>query len=673
METGSARDLERGVVGTRGRAVAWRLPRRALGMCLLALPCLARAEVPPSGIVDPDAPEVVAWTDRETELARAWIGDTSDVEQALVAWEDAEPTADLLAVAGGVSAWQGCGSRAQTAWWRLEEGQEEAFVVPVEEARACAASFSRDGRHLAVGWRGPGQDADCVLWRYTRGGAPEGERLPVRAREVAAAWSPDATRLLVGLTDDEGAGRLGVLGEDGAWLGPLVPLPDAPLLAWEEEAVVTVWVRSGEGLQPHLGRYDQLVPVPAKTGWLEVPGVGRAKVEHTSRSAEGRSVSTMSWKWADAGTASPHAKPAAGAASAMASAFSTTHNAYVWSDAGLGSSRPAGGVDVPSGRGDLMLMLPGGPAHALMFVLGEQTAGARLLSGAACASRTCLERVYGPHAVRPARALTVPRRDGETLDVWVLESDATVRGDAPVRLHVYGGFGNETWPYASAADELWAAAGGLVAWARLRGDAPAEGGRHHRGPHRAVVFEDAVDVARGLVDAGLTRPGRIVLLGMSNGGLTAVGAMARAPDLFGAVVADAGLYDLVEGPRLGRWWPGEYGRPAWRPRVLRALSPVHDAPSAHPPILLRTGRADPIVSPIHTYREAAALAPTQGLTLLRVWPWEGHLSTPPEDAREVEAEALVFATRALGLPAEWLVGGDADGSSGPAGRSGSGG
>src|SRR5690606_17178036 len=110
------------------------------------------------------------------------------------------------------------------------------------------------------------------------------------------------------------------------------------------------------------------------------------------------------------------------------------------------------------------------------------------------------------------------------------------------------------------------------------------------------TLDDVVAVAEHLIAEGWTRPGRIALTGSSNGGLTTAATVAARPDLFGAALTEAGVHDLLRGPRFGLWWPAEYGRSsqAGQGAVLAALSPVHAAPEAPlPPVWIATGREDP--------------------------------------------------------------------------------
>jgi prolyl oligopeptidase len=90
-------------------------------------------------------------------------------------------------------------------------------------------------------------------------------------------------------------------------------------------------------------------------------------------------------------------------------------------------------------------------------------------------------------------------------------------------------------------------------------------------------------------------------------------ALTQRPELFGAAVIDAGLLDMTRFSRFttGSSWVPEFGSPD-RPNDLRALlaySPLQNvkAESHYPPTLVCVGDHDDTVTPVHSYKFAAAL------------------------------------------------------------------
>ena len=234
------------------------------------------------------------------------------------------------------------------------------------------------------------------------------------------------------------------------------------------------------------------------------------------------------------------------------------------------------------------------------------------------------------------RPVQVKSADGTMVPVTlVVPPGEAPPGGRPVLLDVYGGFGiSQDFGGLGDLRQLWLAAGGAVGTVharggRERGDAWHESAKtvdHER------TYEDLIAAARGLVELGIAAPGKVAVQGASNGGLTVAGAAARDPAAFGAVIATAGVYDLVRGPRFGRWWGDEYGRlrDEEEGAVLRAASLVDRVPAGPlPPIWLHTGERDPVVAPAHTYKLAEAWAKLPGgPVLLDVDPWGTHGARP---------------------------------------------
>lgn len=253
--------------------------------------------------------------------------------------------------------------------------------------------------------------------------------------------------------------------------------------------------------------------------------------------------------------------------------------------------------------------------------------------------------------------------DGTEVPVSLLRpADLEPDGQAPVWLHAYGGFSNSVSPpYLSAQNALWLAAGGVVAVVHARGGVERGEPWHEQAILENLdrTYEDVEAAARWFVDEGFSDEGRIVLTGASNGGLTATATMVRDPDLFGALIPSAGVYDLVHGPRFGRWWPKEYGRRGKEEQMAtrRRLSPVDARPPRVPAMLITTGERDPVVDPSHSYKLAKAWSELDGgPVLLHVTPYGSHGGKPTgkrvhdrSSSREASALELAFALKALGV------------------------
>lgn len=172
-----------------------------------------------------------------------------------------------------------------------------------------------------------------------------------------------------------------------------------------------------------------------------------------------------------------------------------------------------------------------------------------------------------------------PADDGEILTVHVT-SPSGVEGPLPMILTCYGGFGVPLLPLFEPTVPAWVEFGGAYASAQLRGggergQAWREGGR---GARKNRTIADLADVARGLIEAGITRPELLVLAGASLGGVVAAGCAIEHPELCAGLVTTAAPLDLLalDDHPLGARWRAEFGddgTPESRTR-LRALSPL---------------------------------------------------------------------------------------------------
>ena len=258
------------------------------------------------------------------------------------------------------------------------------------------------------------------------------------------------------------------------------------------------------------------------------------------------------------------------------------------------------------------------------------------------------EQVYAPSA------------DGTPVPMFVTRRrDLAASGDVPVLLYAYGGFDVPLTPSFSALRAAWLDRGGLLAVANLRG-----GGEYGKAWHEAGmldrkqdVFDDFCGCARWLAASGWSRPGRIAIMGGSNGGLLVGACLTQRPELFGACVAEVGVFDMLRFHKftIGWAWTSELGDPddPEQYRWLRAYSPLHNvrAGTRYPPTLLLTGDHDDRVVPGHSLKFAATLQSAQSgdaPILLRVETGAGHgAGKPTGKAIAAGTDVLAFLESVL--------------------------
>ncbi|MEX1287161.1 MAG: prolyl oligopeptidase family serine peptidase [Acidimicrobiia bacterium] len=251
--------------------------------------------------------------------------------------------------------------------------------------------------------------------------------------------------------------------------------------------------------------------------------------------------------------------------------------------------------------------------------------------------------------------------DGAEVGMFVLRHRGTEL-PAPTELYGYGGFNINVTPMFNPARLAWLEAGGVVASANLRGGSEHGETWHEQGMLGAKqqVFDDFIACGEALVADGTTTPDRLGIRGGSNGGLLVTAVMLQRPELFGAVVAQVPVTDMLRYQRFtaGRYWTVEYGDAAdpeafaW----LIAYSPLHNVRSGveYPPTLVLTAETDDRVVPMHSLKFAATLQHAAGGTserplLVRVETRAGHgLGKPTSKLIDEAADAYGFLAHHLG-------------------------
>ncbi|MFJ6433129.1 prolyl oligopeptidase family protein [Streptomyces sp. NPDC091416] len=252
-------------------------------------------------------------------------------------------------------------------------------------------------------------------------------------------------------------------------------------------------------------------------------------------------------------------------------------------------------------------------------------------------------------------------QDGTQVPYFVIGPRDASPGPGPALLYGYGGFEVSLTPfYGAVTGRAWLERGGTYVIANIRG-----GGEYGPGWHRAALgadrvraFEDFAAVAADLVARGVTTPAMLGAAGGSNGGLLMGAMVTRYPDLFGAIVAQVPLLDMLRFHELlaGASWIAEYGDPDDRAdRVhLRELSPYHrlSADRVYPPLLLTTSTRDDRVHPGHARKAAARLRELGHRVLLHENTGGGHAGAG-DNEQSAHNNALVrtFLWRHLAPPA----------------------
>ena len=250
-------------------------------------------------------------------------------------------------------------------------------------------------------------------------------------------------------------------------------------------------------------------------------------------------------------------------------------------------------------------------------------------------------------------------KDGTKIPYFVTRPK-TLKGPAPTILYGYGGFEVSLTPsYSANFGRLWLSHGGIYVVANIRG-----GGEFGPAWHDAALktkrqhaYDDFEAVAEDLAHRGLTTPKQLGIMGGSNGGLLVSTVMVQRPELFGAVVCQVPLIDMIAYTHIGAGasWIGEYGDPA-NPQerdTILTYSPYQNVKAGvkYPPVFFVTATSDDRVTPVHA-RKMAAKMMAQGHQVLFYENTDGGHAAAADhkQAAEMWALSFVYLAEKLGLP-----------------------
>jgi len=255
-----------------------------------------------------------------------------------------------------------------------------------------------------------------------------------------------------------------------------------------------------------------------------------------------------------------------------------------------------------------------------------------------------------------------PSKDGTKIPMFLVHKKGLkLDGNNPTLLYGYGGFNVVNSPGFNSLRLALLEQGFVYATANMRG-----GGEYGEKWHEAGmklkkqnVFDDFIAAAEYLIAKKYTSPGKLAIHGVSNGGLL-VGAVAnQRPELFKAVIQQAGVMDMLRFHKftIGWNWVADYGSAEANEaefKVLRAYSPIHNVKvgAKYPATLTTTADHDDRVVPAHSFKYAAALQAAQAganPVLIRIDTKSGHGASSTTKNIEQTSDIYSFLMWNLGV------------------------
>ncbi len=246
----------------------------------------------------------------------------------------------------------------------------------------------------------------------------------------------------------------------------------------------------------------------------------------------------------------------------------------------------------------------------LLYASGPTEAGAYYLYDRATASMEALAQAYpglSNASLSPTQVVPYQSRDGAQLWAYVTARPGVV-GPRPTILLPHGGPEWRDQFDFDAFAQFLASRGYVVIQPNFRGSIGfgRAFGDAGRGQWGLRMQDDVTDALRHMIDAGVTDPQRVCIVGMSYGGYAALAGVTLTPDLYRCAISVAGVSDLIESLRDERgestgqsasyqYWRRSMGDPRENRDALIAASPARLADRVRVPVLLVHGSADTTV------------------------------------------------------------------------------
>lgn len=252
---------------------------------------------------------------------------------------------------------------------------------------------------------------------------------------------------------------------------------------------------------------------------------------------------------------------------------------------------------------------------------------------------------------------TAPSKDGTEIDYYLVRPKAGLQpGKTPTLMTGYGAFGISFQPgyfdFTVGGRSLipWLTRGGAFALPLIRGGGDRGAAWHEIAirENRQLSYDDFAAVTENLIAQGFTAPAHIGVFGQSNGGLLAATMGTQRPDLYGAIVSDVPLTDLIRMPLMGMGaaWTNEYGDPndPKMAEIINRYSPFQNVRKGvrYPAFLVTVATSDNRVGPGHARKLAAKLLDTGAETYFLEDQEGGHGVSDPLSRPDLMADRMTF-------------------------------
>ncbi|MER2998651.1 prolyl oligopeptidase family serine peptidase [Pontibacter populi] len=253
-------------------------------------------------------------------------------------------------------------------------------------------------------------------------------------------------------------------------------------------------------------------------------------------------------------------------------------------------------------------------------------------------------------------------KDGTKVPMFIVHKKGLkLDGTNPTYLYAYGGFNISMTPSFSIANMLWLENGGVYAMPNLRGGGEYGEDWHKAGmtPNKQNVFDDFIGAAEYLINQKYTSSEKLAVAGGSNGGLLVGAFMTQRPELAKVALPAVGVMDMLRFHKftIGWAWVPEYGSSddAAQFENLYKFSPLHNIKEGvkYPATLVKTADHDDRVVPAHSFKfisELQAKGAPGNPYLIRVDVRAGHGAGKPTSLVIQEyADTYAFIYKNMGV------------------------